>query len=382
MSDAPQVPSLLDAQPGKPSRPPKPSFEQFLVGLRAAAAKPPRGGLPEVRRILNRGFIEKQNSHLVAQVAEILKAYPAADRWAALAAVAEIAGKLKRFQQQLLAEVRSHFARQIGFYELDVDGPGFKQRIEDWFLHSAPRRKSQPQQDAPAAPPTSAEPLPQPSTREMPFDSWLRWAFVCVLSKSSAERRMEGVLTLMELWARNANKNIRESQHESEWYRFIASVLGAEKPKSSRMAPVLNALHPLRNHLTGVLNRELTLCRDLAATRDEVAAQKQAEAAARRDLTDAQATIEEQIAQGGKLKQHLADAEERYRLLDDHWKRSSATNLARKIGGLRQEMGHEVQEAILSLGRDAPNVGMALNRLRRLEGIIKRQAAPEEDDAN
>lgn len=382
MSDAPQVPSLLDAQPGKPSRPPKPSFEQFFEALRAAVAKPPRGGLPEVRRILNRGFVERENSHLAAQVAEIFKAYPAADRWAVAAAVAEIAGKLGRFQQKLLAEVRSHFARQIGFYELDVDGPGLKQKIEDWFLHSAPRRKSHPQQDGPATPPTSAEPLAAPSTREMPYDSWLRWAFVCLLSKSSAERRMEGALTLMELWAGSAKKNFKESQRESEWYRFIASVLGAERPKSSRMAPVLNALQPLRSHLTGVLNRELTLRRDLAATQGEVAAQKQAEAAARGDLACAQATIEKQNAEVGKLKHQLAEAEERYRLLDEHWKRSSATNLARKVGSLSQEVGHEVQEAILSLDRDAPNVGMALNRLRRLQGIIKRQAGREEDDAN
>jgi hypothetical protein len=153
----------------------------------------------------------------------MLKGYPSVDRWAVSVATAGVAGKLKKFQHQLLAEVRSHFARRIGFFELDVDGPGLKQKIEEWFLHSAPRRKPQPQQDAPSPRDTlSGAPVP-PSPEEMPYDSWLRWAFVCLLSKSSAERRMEGALTLIELWAGSGKKNSKESQLESEWYRFIAS---------------------------------------------------------------------------------------------------------------------------------------------------------------
>ena len=150
------------------------------------------------------------------------------------------------------------------------------------------------------------------------------------------------------------------------------------KPKSSRMDPVLNALYPLRAHLTGARNRELTLGRDLAEAREEISNLKLAEATVRRECAEAQTTIEAQNAEIRKLKQSLADAEERYRLLDEHWQRSSATSVARKVGSLSEEVGHEVQEAILSLDRETPNLTMALNRLRRLQSIIKRQAGRDE----
>jgi hypothetical protein len=77
----------------------------------------------------------------------------------------------------------------------------------------------------------------------------------------------------------------------------------------------------------------------------------------------------------------LADAANRYQLLDEHWKRSSAVSMARKVGTLSEEMGHEVQEAILSLDRESPNLIMALNRLRRLQSIIQRQAGQDKEIA-
>jgi hypothetical protein len=55
--------------------------------------------------------------------------------------------------------------------------------------------------------------------------------------------------------------------------------------------------------------------------------------------------------------------------------------MARKVGTLSEEMGHEVQEAILSLDRESPNLIMALNRLRRLQSIIQRQAGQDKEIA-
>jgi hypothetical protein len=363
----------------KPRHPVKPSFNQFFEALKGAVAKPPKAGLPDIRRILNVGFADVGTSQLIMQVAEALGAYTAADRWAVSAATREATGKLNRFQQQVLAEVRSHFARQIGFFELDLTRPNFKQEIEKWLRCSAPRRGAGPVQIAPTDEGTSAEPSAVPAPRELPYDSWLRWSFVCVLSTSSSEKRMEGALTLIEFWAGRAKENSKASQPEPELYRFIANVLGAEKPKRSRMAPVLNGLYALKGQLAGALRREGELDRDLGAARGELADLKLAETEVRGKLTDAQTAIEAQGAEIGKLKQNLSDAENRYQLLDEHWKRSSATSLARKIGTLTEELGHEVREAILSLDRESPNLIMGLNRLRRLQSIIQRQVGRDEE---
>jgi hypothetical protein len=253
MSNSPQNPDVPGSETKKRRRITKPSFDQFFEALKAAIAKPPKAGLPEIRRILNIGFADEAKSQFVMQVAEALGAYPSADRWAVSVATREVTGKLKRFQQQVLGEVRSQFARQIGFFELDLDRPDFRQKIEDWLRRSAPRRGSQTVQVAPRTEGTSAESSVVPAPHELPYDSWLRWSFVCLLSKSSAERRIAGTLTLIEFWAGYAKKNRKEIQPESEWCRFIANVLGADEPKSSRMDPVLNGLYLLKGQLTGAL---------------------------------------------------------------------------------------------------------------------------------
>ena len=76
MSETTHTSSPADTKATKPSRQPKPSFDQFLEALKAAVAKPPKASLPEVRRIVNNGFSDKENFQLVSRVAEILKAYP------------------------------------------------------------------------------------------------------------------------------------------------------------------------------------------------------------------------------------------------------------------------------------------------------------------
>jgi F0F1-type ATP synthase membrane subunit b/b' len=122
---------------------------------------------------------------------------------------------------------------------------------------------------------------------------------------------------------------------------------------------------------------ELKLSRDLAKSRDQIQLKDEAVVTLQQELSDARATAQQRSIELETSQQQLVEAEERYRRLDEHWKRSSATNVAKKIGSLSEEVRHEVQEAILSLDRDAPNLAMALNRLRRLHAIIERQKGPE-----
>jgi hypothetical protein len=58
-------------------------------------------------------------------------------------------------------------------------------------------------------------------------------------------------------------------------------------------------------------------------------------------------------------------------LLDQHWRAVSEQNLNKQGGSYRERIGHELQEALLSLGRETPNVAMGLVRLKRIEAILK-----------
>lgn len=71
MNDIPQ--GSVPAKPGRSRRTPKPSFDQFTEFLKLATVKPPKIGLPEVRRIFSIGFEEPDDPRFVKQIAEILK---------------------------------------------------------------------------------------------------------------------------------------------------------------------------------------------------------------------------------------------------------------------------------------------------------------------
>jgi len=60
------------------------------------------------------------------------------------------------------------------------------------------------------------------------------------------------------------------------------------------------------------------------------------------------------------------------RLAVDGWLKAKVKDAVAKIAGeIREKFGHEIREAILSLDdRPDPNIPMALNRLRRMEGIL------------
>src|SRR5260221_4102868 len=116
MSDPgnPLNPSKISSS--KANRGPRPSFDEFLVGLKTAVTKPAKVGLRELRRILSTGFAEKETAQFISPVAEIIESCSFADRRAVSLAATDASGKLTRFQRELLVEVRSRYARRIGFY--------------------------------------------------------------------------------------------------------------------------------------------------------------------------------------------------------------------------------------------------------------------------
>jgi hypothetical protein len=369
------IPSKISTP--RPDRGPRPSFDEFLGALKTAVTKPAKVGFREVRQILSTGFAEKETAQFISPVAEIIESCSFADRWAVSLAATDASGKLTKFQRELLGEVRNHFARRIGFYDLDLSGPGFSQRMDKWLSCEAPRRELSTLPQISDAPNFPTEVLEDRTMRELPFDSWLRWVFVCLVAKAPPDRRPEATLALMEFWSVSGARSSTDGKVESDLYRFLANMLAAEKPESKKIAHLLGALRLMRSHLAAMRDTESKLSRQLAEAQEQIQIKDEAIITLQQELSDTQATAQQRSIETEKSQQQLVEAEERYRLLDEHWTRSSATNIAKKIGSLSEEVRHEVQEAILSLDRDVPNMAMALNRLRRLQAIINRQKGPE-----
>jgi hypothetical protein len=382
MSDSQNRLSPYKTSSSRPARRPRPSFDEFLEAIRTAVAKPARVGFREVRRILSTGFAEKEAPQFISQVAEIIESCSFADRWAVSLAATDASGKLTKFQRELLGEVRGHFARRIGFYELDLGGPSFSQRMDKWLLREAPQRELSALPKRSDEPNVPTEALEDRTTNVLPFDSWLRWVFVCLVAKSPPDRRAEATLSLMEFWSGRGRTSSTDGHGEPDLYRFLGNMLAAEKPESRKIAPLISALRLTRSHLSAIRDIESILSRNLADAMEQIQIKDEAIGTLQQELSDARATAQQRSTEVENSQRRLVEAEERYRLLDEHWTRSSATSVAKKIGSLSEEVRHEVQEAILSLDRDVPNVPMALNRLRRLQAITNRQKGTEESRSN
>jgi len=355
----------------RPARKAKPSFDEFSRALKEAVGKPPKFGFREVKRILSTGFSDRETVKFVAPIAEILEHYPSIDRWAVSVAVGDFAGRLKKFQREILTEIRRRFGRKIGFYELSYGELAFEPKFERWLLQNAPPhalhdlRKLESSGNPPEAPASGA-------TSEMARDSWLRWVFVSLLSNMT-EHTAAAILILVEFWARKDRVNSEDSELRLDFYRFLSAALSVEKIDYKKTAPLIGVASITRQELLAAREFEKQLSRELADTLARLQKKCDELEGLQQELVVVKDAAEQLSVDLRRSQQQLLEAEERCRLLDEHWSRSSATNVARKLGSLSDEVGHEVQEAILSLDRDSPNLTMALSRLKRLQDIISRQ---------
>ena len=79
------------------------------------------------------------------------------------------------------------------------------------------------------------------------------------------------------------------------------------------------------------------------------------------------ADLESQLLQ----KTQQVEQEKKERGLDkEHWETLSEQQLTRKMNEISERLIHEISEAKICLSDDAPNVRMALDRLRQMEKAL------------
>jgi predicted RNase H-like nuclease (RuvC/YqgF family) len=122
-----------------------------------------------------------------------------------------------------------------------------------------------------------------------------------------------------------------------------------------------------------MLNRELNLERQIRAQQDSIDGLNRRLAEIGSDLDSAHAEGEKKTARIAELERSLAEAEERYQLLDRHWRGVSEQELTKQSGSFREKVSQELVEALLALDRETPNLEIALRRLRRIQEILTKQ---------
>jgi septal ring factor EnvC (AmiA/AmiB activator) len=121
-----------------------------------------------------------------------------------------------------------------------------------------------------------------------------------------------------------------------------------------------------------MLSRELNLQRQVRTQQDGINALQTQVSSLDSDLAQAREESGQRATRLSELTQLLAEADERYRLLDQHWRGVSEQELAKQSGSFREKVSQELEETLLALDRENPNMEIALRRLRRIEDILKK----------
>jgi regulator of replication initiation timing len=213
---------------------------------------------------------------------------------------------------------------------------------------------------------------------EITADSWLRRFFVCLCAENEPKVFINGTIAAGKWWLALHSPVFAEGRGDANLARAFSNAICAGAVSRQRLELIFTGIGPLQQQFTALLNRELELTRRVQnrdAEIDDLTREKT-------DLESRLATLEVDKAaaqeRSTELQQSLTEAEERYHLLDQHWRAVSEQSLNKQSGSFRERIGHELQEALLSLQRESPNVSMALLRLKRIDEILK-NATPREE---
>jgi hypothetical protein len=342
-TEVPVTPS--NAAP-KTKRPAKPDPETFVANWRQALAGK-RDPVPKLRTMVRVGFQGEVNADHVSLLVASLAEYPTvAERLILSLAVQERFAKLKPLARRLLAEFRTSFESGINYDALEFSGYRAPRAIEDWVVEHAP------------------------SSPASERDSWLRRFAVCLLNNSEPKTVLVGLVAASRKWA--SSKGLKSASEKASFVRGIAIALSPPAIGSNKLQLILAGVAAVEEQFRQMLNRELDLERQMRTQQDNVDALNKRVLELESSLAEALADGEKKTVRISELEQSLSEAEQRYNLLDRHWRGVSEQELTKQSGSFREKFGQELVEALLALDREYPNLEIVLRRLRRMQEILGR----------
>jgi hypothetical protein len=330
--------------PKSPKKAKKVDVQTFFANWGEVLASD-RDPLPRLRSMVKVGFQGEVNAERLSQLRRSLSEHRVvAERLALPLAVQERFGKLKPLARRLLDELRTTFEREMSYDRRDFSGYRAPRTIEDWVAEHAP--------------------LTPASER----DSWFRRFTTCVLKDSEPKTLLVALVAASRRWA--LSKGLKSSGEEATFVRGIAVALGAPSVSSNKLELILAGVDALDDQFRRMLNRELDLERQIRSQQDAIDDVKRQLAELEGRLSEAHTEGEQKAARIAELERSAAEAEERYSLLDRHWRSVSEQELTKQSGTFRERVSQEVVEALLALDRDNPSIEIALRRLHRIQEIL------------
>jgi hypothetical protein len=306
--------------------------------------------VPKLRRMLNTGFAgDVTNEHVSILVQSLREHAGLAERIALSLAWRDRFGKLNSLSKKCLVELRSEFASSIGFEQNGLVGYRAARDVQTWVVEHAPK------------------------TLPIERDAWFRRFVICLLKDTEPKILISGLLASAESWmSSNSRKAAKEKAAEQQLVRGIVQALASPTIAVGRLELALSGIQAVEAQFQDMLSRESGLQRQIRTQQDRINDYEMRVTKLDADLAQVREESSQRNVRIAELTQSLADGQEKYRLLDQHWRGLSEQELAKQSGSFRDKVNQELREALLALDRDDPNLEMALRRLRRIEDILKK----------
>jgi uncharacterized protein YeeX (DUF496 family) len=261
----------------------------------------------------------------------------------------DLFGNLNSLSKKCLIELRSAFASSIKFDQNEFVGYRAARDVQVWVKEHAPK------------------------TPPFERDAWFRQFVICLLKDAEPKVLISGLVASAESWiSSSGQKPTKKKGAEQLFVRGIAQALGSPTINMGRLELVLSGVQAVEAQFQDMLSRELGLQRQVRTQQDEINDYQKRVTKLDEDLAQVREESSQRNDRIAELTQSLADDQEKYRLLDQHWRGVSEQELAKQSGSFRNKVSQELREALLALDRDDPNLEMGLRRLRRIEDILKK----------
>jgi hypothetical protein len=300
--------------------------------------------------MLNTGFAGDVTNEHVSILVQSLRHHPGlAERIALPLAWRDRFGKLNSLSTKCLIELTSAFASSIGFEQNEFVGYRAARDVQAWIVEHAPK------------------------TLPIEQDAWFRRFVICLLKDTEPKVLIIGLLASAESWMSSSSKKAaKKKAAEQSFVRGIVQALGSPTISVGRLDLALSGVQAVEAQLQDILSRESGLQRQIRTQQDEINDYEMRVTKLDGDLAQVREESSQRNVRITELAQSLADGQEKYRLLDQHWRGVSEQELAKQSGSFREKVTQELREALLALDRDDPNLEMALRRLRRIEDILRK----------
>jgi hypothetical protein len=349
-----------DNNQGKTPRTGKLDSEAFISQVEGiVSGDPSKGSIVALMKLLRTGYGTRPTPDHLNRLFGLLQNWPECSR---LALSLYIETRKKR-SSELMRSLRNRLlalAKIKVNYPAGADGPdgkGEEERAEaliDWIGAQFDQIR------------------PRSGAKQVPLDlPRTRWIMLSLMDESTAFVRYAAIYGLLDHIPGSSPTS--EAPHaDLELVSEIGGLFTTEKLNLQRVNAALRAAGAARSieqQRRGELRRKKALLDEALERSDNLS---RVASDLERQLHESQTRLAELESLCEQGERELAEQRQERLLDQEHWQDQCDQRLNKLAGSIRSRLGHEINEAKISLSQETPNVRMALERLGRIEKTLER----------